>query len=91
MTKKDIALKISETEPVFKQIDVKRIIQKTLDCIIESLANGNTVELRNFGIFKIKSRRARKGRNPRTGTEVQVPPKKVAVFKPGLIMKQRVK
>ena len=91
MTKKDIALKIAETEPVFKQIDVKRIIQKTLDCIIESLANGNTIELRNFGIFKIKSRRARKGRNPRTGTEVQVPPKKVVVFKPGLIMKQRVK
>lgn len=91
MTKKDIALKIAETEPGFKQMDVKRIIQKTLDCIIESLANGSTVELRNFGIFKIKSRRARKGRNPRTGTEVQVPPKKVAVFKPGLIMKQRVK
>lgn len=91
MTKKDIALKIAETEPGFKQMDVKRIIQKTLDCIIESLANGSTVELRNFGIFKIKSRRARKGRNPRTGTEVQVPPKKVVVFKPGLIMKQRVK
>lgn len=91
MTKKDIALKISDTEPGFKQMDVKRIIQKTLDCIIESLSNSSKVELRNFGIFKIKSRRARKGRNPRTGTEVQVPPKKVVVFKPGLIMKQRVK
>ncbi len=91
MTKKEIALKISETEPGFKQMDVKRIVQKVLDCIIDGLANGNTVELRNFGIFKIKSRRGRKGRNPRTGTAVEVPPKKVVVFKPGLIMKQRVR
>jgi len=91
VTKKEIALKISETEPGFKQMDVKRIVQKVLDCIIDGLANGNTVELRNFGIFKIKSRRGRKGRNPRTGTAVEVPPKKVVVFKPGLIMKQRVR
>ena len=91
MTKKEIALKIDESEPGFKQMDVKRIVQKVLDCIIESLANGNKVELRNFGIFKIKSRRGRKGRNPRTGTAVEVPPKKVVVFKPGLIMKQRVR
>jgi integration host factor subunit alpha len=55
------------------------------------LAGGQTVELRNFGIFKVKSRRGRLGRNPRTGQEVPVPPKKVVVFKPGLIMKRDVK
>ena len=74
-----------------KQIDVKRVVQSTLDKITEYLAAGQTVELRNFGIFKIKSRRGRLGRNPRTGQEVPVPPKKVVVFKPGLIMKRDVK
>ena len=90
VTKKDIVLKISN-ETGIKQIDVKRIVQAALDKITEYLAAGQTVELRNFGIFKVKSRRGRLGRNPRTGQEVPVPPKKVVVFKPGLIMKKDVK
>jgi nucleoid DNA-binding protein len=59
--------------------------------VLESLERGETVELRNFGVFKVKNRRGRIGRNPRTGEEVQVPEKKVVVFKPGLILKQKVK
>ena len=90
ITKKDIVLKIAG-ETGIKQIDIKRVVQSTLDKITEYLAHGETVELRNFGIFKIKSRRGRLGRNPRTGEEVPVPPKKVVVFKPGLIMKRDVK
>lgn len=90
VTKKDIVLKIAE-ETGIKQIDVKQVVQKTLDKITEQLAAGQTVELRNFGIFKVKARRGRLGRNPRTGQEVPVPPKKVVVFKPGLIMKRDVK
>lgn len=90
MTKKEIVLQIAE-ETGLKQKDVKVITQRTLDIIIESLAVGKTVELRNFGIFKVKERRGRIGRNPRTGVEVAVPPKKIAVFKPGLIMKQKIK
>ena len=90
VTKKDIVLKIA-SETGIKQIEVKRVVQSTLDKITEFLASGQTVELRNFGIFKIKSRRGRLGRNPRTGQEVPVPPKKVVVFKPGLIMKRDVK
>ena len=90
VTKKDIVLKIAN-ETGIKQIEVKRVVQCTLDKITEYLAAGNTVELRNFGIFKIKSRRGRLGRNPRTGQEVPVPPKKVVIFKPGLIMKKDVK
>ncbi len=90
ITKKDIVLKIS-TETNIKQIDVKRVVQSMLDKVTEFLAAGQTVELRNFGIFKIKSRRGRLGRNPRTGQEVPVPPKKVVIFKPGLIMKRDVK
>lgn len=90
MTKKEIVLKIAD-EKGLKQVDVKSVVQRVLDVIIESLTNGETVELRNFGIFKVKSRRGRTGRNPRTGVTVPVPPKRVVVFKPGLIMKQKVK
>ena len=89
MTKKDIVLKIAE-ETGIKQIDVKMVVQKTLDKIIESLAHGEKVELRNFGVFKVKSRKGRTGRNPRTGEVVPVPPKKVGIFKPGLIMKRKI-
>jgi nucleoid DNA-binding protein len=90
MTKKDIVLKISD-ETNIKQIDVKKVVQKTFDHIIDSLVRGEKVELRNFGVFKIKERRSRTGRNPRTGEVVPVPSRKVAVFKPGLEMKQKIK
>lgn len=90
MTKKDIVLKIAEESNV-KQIDVKKVVQKTLDYIIDALVKGETVELRNFGVFKVRTRRQRVGRNPRTGESVDIPPKKVVNFKPGLVMKQRVK
>ncbi|OGX05346.1 MAG: integration host factor subunit beta [Omnitrophica bacterium RIFCSPLOWO2_12_FULL_50_11] len=90
MTKKDIVTKVSN-ETNLTQIDVKRIVQRTLDCVLESLERGETVELRNFGVFKVKTRKGRIGRNPRTGQEVQVPEKKVVVFKPGLVLKNQVK
>lgn len=89
MTKKAIVLKIAE-ETGIKQIDVKKIVQMTFDIIMESLAKGEKVELRNFGVFKIKSRKGRTGRNPRTGDIVPVPPKSVAIFKPGLVMKKKI-
>jgi nucleoid DNA-binding protein len=54
------------------------------------LLDEGRIELRNFGIFAVKRRRARQGRNPRTGASVVVPPKTVATFKPGREMKQRV-
>ncbi|MCM8814012.1 MAG: integration host factor subunit beta [Candidatus Omnitrophica bacterium] len=91
MTKKDIVMKISTAETELKQQDIKHVVQKALDVIIEGLVQGQTVELRNFGIFKIKERRGRTGRNPRTGQTVPVPPKKVVIFKPGLEMKKLVK
>jgi nucleoid DNA-binding protein len=90
MTKKDIVLKITDMTGI-KQVDVKTIVQKTFDVIIESLVRSEKVELRNFGVFKIKERKARFGRNPRTGDSVPVPPRKVVVFKSGLEMKQRIK
>ncbi len=90
ITKKEIAIRVAD-ETGIKQIITKKVIQKALDDIIDILAKGETIELRNFGVFKVKSRKARTARNPRTGETVPVPPKKSVVFKPGLIMKQKVK
>lgn len=90
MTKKDIVLKITDQTGI-KQVDVKTIVQATLNVIVDSLMRNEKVELRNFGVFKIKERRARFGRNPRTGESVPVPPRKVVVFKPGLEMKEKIR
>ena len=90
MTKKEIVSRIVN-ETGLKQIDVKKVVQKTFDSIVASLVNGERVELRNFGVFKIKQRRPRTGRNPKTGETVPVPSRKAAVFKPGLEMKNKIK
>lgn len=90
VTKKDIVIRVAN-ETGIKQIYVKRVVQRALDCITSCLVKGETVELRNFGIFKVKSRKGRTGRNPRTGEEVPVPPKRVAIFKPGLLMKKDIR
>jgi nucleoid DNA-binding protein len=90
MTKKDIVAKISG-ELDIEQIKVKKIVQMILDAVSGSLSNGETVELRNFGIFKVKMRKARLGRNPKTGESVNIPEKRVVTFKAGLAMKQKVK
>ena len=90
MTKKDIVLRITDMTGI-KQVDVKKIVQKTFDVIVEALVRNEKVELRNFGVFKIKERKARFGRNPRTGESVPVPPRKVVIFKPGLEMKHKIR
>ncbi|OIO81609.1 MAG: integration host factor subunit beta [Candidatus Omnitrophica bacterium CG12_big_fil_rev_8_21_14_0_65_43_15] len=89
LTKKEIVDKVS-VDTGIKQIQVKKVVQKILDCIVENLVKGNRVELRDFGVFKIKARRARKGRNPRTGASVPVAAKKAVVFKAGMQMKKKV-
>ena len=89
MTKKDIIMKISD-ETGFKQVDVKEVVQRTFDIIVDDLGSGKKVELRNFGIFKVKTRKGRMGRNPRTGSGVNIPDKKVVSFKPGMKMKMDV-
>ena len=90
MTKKEIVIKIADITDL-KQVDVKEVVQMTLDAIVGSLTKGETVELRNFGIFKVKTRKPRLGRNPKTGESVEIPGKKVVSFKPGLVMKDKVK
>lgn len=90
MTKKDIILKIAD-DTGLKQIDVKEVVQRAFDLIVANLSKGKKVELRNFGIFKVKTRKGRMGRNPRTGESVSIPDKKVVSFKPGMKMKIDVK
>jgi len=90
LTKKDLVLTVAKDTGI-TQVDVKRVVQRTLDNVIQSLKEGKTIELRNFGVFKVKQRAPRRGRNPKTGEEVPVPPKRVVVFKPGLLMRQDIK
>lgn len=90
MTKKDIVAQVARETKV-KQREVRKVVQRVFDVITESLIKGETVELRNFGIFKVKQRKGRTGRNPKTGVEVPVPPRRVVAFKAGLEMKKRVR
>ena len=89
MTKKEIVKTISD-ETGLNQQQIKYIVQKTFDAIIKTLEEEGRIELRNFGVFQVRTRAARKARNPRTGRQVEVPEKFVVTFKPGKIMEQRV-
>jgi nucleoid DNA-binding protein len=90
VTKKEIIKQISE-EIGLTQLKTKEIVQKTFDAIVETLIREGRIELRNFGVFEVKMRKARKARNPRTGEKVNVEPKKVVTFKPGKEMEERVR
>lgn len=90
MTKKEIVKTISE-EIGMTQLKTKEIVQKTFDAIVETLVDEKRIELRNFGVFEVKKRAARKARNPRTGQRVDVPEKFVVTFKPGKEMEEKVR
>jgi nucleoid DNA-binding protein len=90
LTKRDLVVRISNETGMVQQ-DVLNIVQKTLDYLTESLAMGKTVELRNFGVFEIKLREARVGRNPnKPESDVPIPPRAVVKFKAGKEMKAKV-
>lgn len=90
MTKKEIVKQISE-DLGLTQLKTKEIVQKTFDAIVETLLEEKRIELRNFGVFEVKRRKARKARNPRTGERVDVEPKFVVTFKPGKEMEEKVR
>ena len=89
MTKRDLAGKVAEKIRVTQFLTLK-VIDSVLNEITDALANGGKIELRDFGVFKIKKRRERLGRNPRTGEEVPIPSRKVVYFKPGKLLKEKV-
>ncbi|MEQ2009540.1 MAG: HU family DNA-binding protein [Limisphaerales bacterium] len=90
MTKRDLVLRISSETGIVQQ-QVLEVVQKTLDHITEALAQGKTVELRNFGVFEVKIRKARIGRNPNApATDVPIPPRAIVKFKAGKEMRESV-
>src|SRR5437773_2461332 len=90
LTKRDLVIRISNETGLIQQ-QVLDVLQKTLDYIAEALAKGDKVELRNFGVFEVKVRKARIGRNPNApGTDVPIPERSVVKFKPGKEMRTQV-
>jgi len=89
MTKKEIVRSISEKLGM-TQSRTKDIVQCVFDDIIETLVEAGRIELRNFGVFEVKKRAARKARNPRTGDTVMVQEKHVVVFKAGKMLEQAI-
>ena len=89
MTKKEIASKTAKQFEI-TQLLALEVVQMVFDGIIETLLSEGRIELRNFGVFEVKRRRARKAHNPRTGESVSVQARLVVAFKPGLEMEQQV-
>lgn len=90
MTKRDLVVRIAE-ETGLIQSDVYSVIQKTLDYIVEALKKGDNIEFRNFGVFEVKVRKQRIGRNPNKPEQVvTIPQRKVVKFKPGKVMKKLI-
>jgi nucleoid DNA-binding protein len=90
MTKRDLVVRISEETGLVQQ-NVLDVVQKTLDYIADAVSHGKKVELRNFGVFEVKVRKARVGRNPNApAADVRIPPRAVVKFKPGKEMREAV-
>ena len=89
MTKKEMARKIAEQSGI-SQLLALEVVQMVFDGITETLAGEGRIELRNFGVFEVKRRRARQARNPRTGETISVPERSVITFKPGREMEASV-
>ena len=90
LTKRDLILRIS-SETKLRESSVQAVVQKTLDHIREAVAQGTTVELRNFGVFKVHVQKGGIGRNPKFPEEdIQFPSRPVVKFKPGKQMREGV-
>jgi len=90
LTKRDLVMRISDKTGLVQQ-QVLDVVQMNLDYIAEALAKGDKVELRNFGVFEVKVRKARVGRNPNAPeTDVPIPQRAVVKFKAGKEMREAV-
>ncbi len=90
MTKRDLVVRIAG-ESYLTQCEVADVVQKTFDYLGDELAAGRKIELRNFGVFEIKVRKSRKGRNPnKPENEVIIPERVVVKFRSGKNLKERV-
>lgn len=89
ITKRELVLQVANKLGM-TQSDVARIIEGAFETISAQLAHGERWELRDFGVFEVKTRASRIGRNPRTGAQVPVPERRVVTFRPGKRMKELV-
>ena len=89
MTKRELVIRVANTLGM-TQSDVAKIIEGAFDTISRTLADGERWELRDFGVFEVKTRASRIGRNPRTGDQVPVPERRVVTFRPGKKMKELI-
>ena len=90
MTKAQLIEKVSEQLKVMTKRQTEIIVNTVFNSIKEALAKGDKIEIRGFGSFRLRSRKMRDGRNPKTGASVQVPAKRVPFFKAGKELKQLV-
>ena len=90
MTKSELILKLAELNPHLYQSHAEQIVDTVFEEITKALVSGARVELRGFGAFSVKKRKARMGRNPRTGETVKVDDKRVPFFKIGKKMHERL-
>jgi len=90
MTRIDLVATIQEAIEGLNRRQCEVVVNSIFDSIRDALASGEKVELRGFGSFKVRSRRSRDGRNPKTGEAVHVPSKTVPYFKPGKELRERV-
>ena len=89
LTKAVLVEEVAQVTDLTKK-DAEVIVDTVFRCIIDALHRGEKIELRGFGSFRLRQREPRKGRNPKTGDRVDVPPKKVPYFKPGKDLKELI-
>jgi len=90
MTKRDLIDEIVRLHPTYSRRDAEVIVNSVFESMTEALCEGDRIEIRGFGSFVVKNRKAREGRNPKTGEIVAVAAKRVPFFKVGKELKARV-
>jgi integration host factor subunit beta len=88
MTKAQIIERVSEQLTTLTKRQAEVVVNTIFDCVRDSLKNGDKTEIRGFGSFRLRARRMKEGRNPKTGATVAVPAKKVPFFKAGKELKE---
>ncbi|HEX6087177.1 MAG TPA: integration host factor subunit beta [Thermoanaerobaculia bacterium] len=89
MTKAELVDEVARVVQLTKK-QAETIVNIVFDSIVDSLRSGQKIELRGFGSFRLRSRKSRTGRNPKTGEKVEVPSKKIPYFKPGKELKELI-
>ena len=89
MTKAELVEEVAQVATLTKK-HAEVIVDTVFQSIVEALQRGEKIELRGFGSFRLRRRESRKGRNPKTGDRVDVPPKQVPYFKPGKELKDLI-